>query len=101
LRDSPCVIQLTRRRRDYAIVPELSGKYLCHYDPRRDFEDCYYLSATEVRGEAKIFANGDEAMKYYLQICPTPIYYSTHDHVSRPLAEEYMIEIVYLPMTDS
>lgn len=99
--NSPCVIQLTRRRRDYAVVPELSGRYLCHYDPRRDFEDSYYLSVTDARDEAKIFANGSEAMRYYLQICPTPIYYTSHDHVSRPLADEYLIEIVYLPITNS
>ncbi len=98
---NPCVIQITRRRRDNAVVPELSGKYLCHYDPRRDLEGCYYLSASEVRDEAKVFANGKEALDYYLQICETPNYYLTHDHVSRPLAEEYMIEIVYLPMTHS
>lgn len=96
-----CVLQITRRRRDNAVVPELSGRYLYHYDPRRDLEGGYYLSVTDDRSEAKVFANRDEAMNYYLQLCETPSYYQSVDHLSRPLAEEYYIEIVFLPMTNS
>lgn len=98
---APCVIQITTRRRDNAHVIEVSGKYLYHYDPRRDLQGGYYLSVVEDRNEAKVFANSDEAMKYYLQICETPSYYITHDHVDHPLAEDYRIEIVFLPMTNS
>jgi hypothetical protein len=97
----PCVLQITRRRIDNAIVPELSGRYLVHYDPRRDLDNCYYMSVTDDRSEAKVFSNKDEAMKYYLQICETPNYYRSFDHISQPLAEEYRIEIVFLPMANS
>lgn len=98
---TPCVIQITTRIRDNAVVPELSGMYLYHYDPRRDLEGSYYLSVVEDRNEAKVFVGKDEAMKYYLQTCPTPSYYLTAEHINRPLAEEYRIEIVFLPMTNS
>jgi len=98
---APCVIQITRRRRDNAIVPELSGRYLYHYDPRRDLDGGYYLSVVDDRSEAKVFAGMDQAMKYYLQTCPTPSYYLIHDHVNQPLAEDYRVEIVFLPMTNS
>lgn len=98
---TPCVLKITYRRRDGAVVPELTGKFLCSYDPRRDHEGCYYLSATEIRDEALVFTNGQEAMEYYLQSDKTPGYTLALDHVSRPLAEEYMIEIVYLPITES
>jgi len=91
---------ITKRRADNAETI-ISGRYLYHYDPRRDLENCYYLSVTDERGEAKVFATRDEAMKYYLQVCPTPNYYLLADHVSRPLAEEYYVEIVFLPMTNS
>jgi hypothetical protein len=98
---SPCVIQITRRRIDNAVVPELAGRYLVHYDPRRDFENSYYISVTDERSEAKVFISSEEAMAYYTQICPTPHYYQTVDHLSQPLAEEYRVEIVMLPLTDS
>jgi hypothetical protein len=98
---APCVIQITTRIRDNAIVPELSGQYLYHYDPRRDLEGGYYLSVVEDRSEAKVFASQDEAMKYYLQTCQTPSYYLTAEHINRPLAEDYRVEIVFLPMTNS
>lgn len=97
----PCVLQITRRRIDNAEVPELTGRYLVHYDPRRDFENCYYLSVTDERNEAKVFATKEEAWHYYTQVCETPIYYTTHDHISYPLADEYRVEIVFLPLTDS
>jgi hypothetical protein len=91
---------ITKRRADNAETI-ISGRYLYHYDPRRDLEGGYYLSVVEDRNEAKIFASQDEAMKYYLQTCQTPSYYLTAEHINRPLAEDYRVEIVFLPMTNS
>jgi hypothetical protein len=95
-RISPCVLQITRRRKDGIDVPKLSGMYLLNYNPQRDADDCYYLTVTDDRSEAKVFDNRDQALEYYCQTSKL-----LNNQISQPLAEEYHIAIVFLPVTHS
>ena len=98
LSTTPCVLQLTRRKSDNQEIPEITGRYVLQYDPRRDHENYYYLTVTDDRTEAKVFVDRNEAMLYYFQ--STSIPHPVFGHVqSQPLAEEFFIEIVFLPIT--